>query len=193
MHGRHTLTTRLAMRRCGAATTAAAVVAQGYGGDAWSTYTNNQASSAEVWGSSGMPTHAARGHGNPRVAADTPTPAAARTAVAPHRHTSLRDVAVGTGTRSDTVRRDHQSHTTQSLATLTQPTAQVPRQRAPRKQTQTQGKCMKQQRHDRAVTGGSGSTAAPSAPATQRTHSPSRPAAACTRSTTTHASTEIAT
>jgi hypothetical protein len=40
---------------------------------------------------------------------------------------------------------------------------------------------------------GSGNTAAPSAQSTQRTHSPSRPAAACTRSITAHASTEIAT
>ncbi len=113
----------------------------------------------------------ARGHGNPRVrAADTPTAAAARTAAASHRYTSLRDAAVGTGTRSDSVRRDHQSHTTQSLATLTQSTAQVPRQRTPRKQTQTHCKYMKQQRHDRAVTGGSGSTAAPSAQSTQNTH-----------------------
>jgi erythromycin esterase-like protein len=46
-------------------------------------------------------------------------------------------VAADTPTRSDTVRRKHQSHTTQSLATLTQPTTQVPPLRAPRKPTQT--------------------------------------------------------
>ncbi len=41
-------------------------------------------------------THRGVGHGNPRVrAADTPTTVAARTAEAPHRHTSLRDVVVG--------------------------------------------------------------------------------------------------
>ncbi len=75
---------------------------------------------------------------------------------------------MGTGTRSDTVRRDHQSHTTQSLATLTQSTAQVPRRRPPRKQTQTHCKYFKQHRYDRTMTGGSGNTTAPSAQSTER-------------------------
>ncbi len=125
-------------------------------------------------------THRGVGHGNPRVrTADTPTAAAAHTAAAPHRHTSLRDAAVGTGTRSDTVRRDHQSHTTQSLATLTQPTAHTTTACSTQintnalqvyKPTTTRPRGGRGQRQHRGAIG-----------TVDTTHTHSRPAAACTR------------